>query len=175
MTPREPRHPDYYVGKNWFQWAVLLVILGLLAIGLISALNDVKDEAERQMVDLTMRNMRTGMQLAMGEALMHQREVEIGTWAGANPVRWLGSSPTGYRGNCSALESQALSGGEWCFVSELSELVYQPLRVASLQADGAQHRCRDLRSRVMRAPGAVERDGFSGLGTEAASDCRWAK
>lgn len=175
MIPHEPRSLGYYASKNWFQRAVLLVVLGALAIGLIAALNDAKEQAERQLVDLTVRNMRTGMQLAMGEALMHQREREIATWAGTNPLRWLGTSPTGYRGECSALESQDMSGGEWCFVGERHELVYQPRRVERLQLDGQQAQCRDLRWRVVNAPGAVDASGFSGLRIEAASNCRWVE
>ena len=126
MTPHEPRRLGYYATKKWVQHAVLFVVVGLIAVGLISALGDATEQAERQIVELTIRNMRTGMQRAMGEALMHQREGEMASWAGSNPVRWLDSPPAGYRGECSTAESRALSGGEWCFERGRRELVYRP-------------------------------------------------
>ena len=102
MTPHEPRRLGYYATKKWVQHAVLFVVVGLIAVGLISALGDATEQAERQIVELTIRNMRTGMQRAMGEALMHQREGEMASWAGSNPVRWLDSPPAVARAPVSA-------------------------------------------------------------------------
>ena len=115
-----------YTHLDVYKRQVLFVVVGLIAVGLISALGDATEQAERQIVELTIRNMRTGMQRAMGEALMHQREGEMASWAGSNPVRWLDSPPAGYRGECSTAESRALSGGEWCFERGRRELVYRP-------------------------------------------------
>ena len=178
MISHEPRRLGYYATKNWFQHAVLFVVLGLFAIGLISALSDAKEEAERQIVELTIRNLRTGLQRAMGEALMHQRESEMASWAGSNPVRWLNSLPTGYRGECSTAESWALSGGEWCFERGRRELVYRPrnsghLRDSKEAMKAVGRRCDLLSWRVARAPVSVASGGFVGLRIEAASSCEW--
>lgn len=179
MIPREPRRLGYYATRNWFQHAVLFVVLGLFAIGLISALGDAKEEAERQMVELTIRNMRTGLQRAMGEALMHQREGEMASWVGSNPVRWLDSPPAGYRGECSTADSWALSGGEWCFERGRRELVYRPRNIdhlydskGTMKAEG--RRCDQLSWRVARAPTSAASGGFVGLRIEVASSCQWA-
>ena len=175
MIPHGPRRLGYYAGKNWFQSAVLFVVLGLFAIGLLSALNGAKEQAERQVVDLTIRNMRTGMQLAIGEALMRQRERDMASWVGSNPVQWLGTSPAGYRGECTTDESRDLSGGEWCFERTHRELVYRPRRIERLQALGEKNprQCSQLRWRVARTPGNEDSGGFIGLRLEAASSCRW--
>lgn len=180
MTAHEPRRLGYYATKKWFQHAVLFVVAGLIAIALISALGDAKEEAERQIVELTIRNMRTGMQRAMGEALMRQREGEISSWVGSNPVRWLDSSPAGYRGECSEAESGALSGGEWCFQRGRQELVYRPhdidrLHELSGETKAVGRRCDLLRWRVARAPVSAASGGFVGLRIEAASPCQWAR
>ena len=178
MISHEPRRLGYYATKNWFQRAVLFVVLGLLAIGLISALGDAKEEAEKQIVELTIRNMRTGMQRAMGEALMHQREGEMASWVGSNPVHWLDTLPAGYRGECSTAESWALSGGEWCFERGRRELVYRPrnsdhLRDSKGVMKAVGRRCDLLSWRVARAPVSVASGGFVGLRIEAASSCEW--
>ena len=122
MMAHEPRSLGYYGASRWFQGAVLFVMLGALALGLLWALADAKERAEKLVVELTVRNMRSGMQLAMGEALMQQRANEIATWVGNNPVLWLGSPPDGYRGECSAAESRDLDGGAWCFERDSRQL-----------------------------------------------------
>jgi len=174
MTPREPRTLGYYAASHWFQRAVLLVITGLIAIGLISALDRAKEQAERQLVDLTVRNMRTGMQLAMGEALMHQREAEIASWVGNNPVRWLSSEPKGYRGECSQAEGGELTGGEWCFEREQKKLIYRPRRIDHLRGSVSGQACDRLVWRVTRVlDRGADSGGFVGLRVEADPPCRW--
>ena len=175
MIPHEPRSLGYFAASHWMQGAVVLVVLGSLAMGLLWALNDVKERAERQTVDLTLRNMRTGMQLAMGEALMQQREREIDTWVGGNPVNWLGAPPGGYRGECSAEESSGLSGGEWCFERVSRELVYRPNSVDHLRDSRGEKssQCDQLRWRVARVSESASSAGFVGLRIEPASTCQW--
>ena len=172
---RQARGADYYSGAYWFQGGVLFVLLGVLALWLLLALNEAKERAERQTVELTIRNMRTGMQYAMGEALMQQREHEIASWVGSDPVVWLGSSPSGYRGDCTAGERQALSGGEWCFERDRGVLVYQPRNSEHLREnrDGQDLPCAQLSWRVTRSPGSLVVGGLVGLRIEAASSCHW--
>jgi len=174
MIPSEPRRLGYYAASQWFQWAVLFCVLAALSIGLLWALSDVKERAEKLAVDLTVRNMRTGMQLAMGEALMHQHEAEIALWVGSNPVRWLSSEPKGYRGACSQAEGSELKGGEWCFDSEQKKLMYRPLRIDHLRESVGGHGCDLLTWRVTRPPDrGVDSGGFVGLRVEADSPCQW--
>ena len=175
MIPHEPRSLGYYAASHWMQGAVVLVVLGSLAMGLLWALGDMKERAEKQVVDLTIRNMRTGMQLAMGEAMMQQREREIATWVGGNPVSWLGAPPSGYRGECSAEESKGLSSGEWCFERASRELVYRPSRADHLRTllDAGGGQCEQLRWHVARVLEKVSSGGFVGLRIEPASACQW--
>ncbi|MFT3849237.1 MAG: hypothetical protein QM739_11380 [Propionivibrio sp.] len=138
-------------------------------------LDDLGERVEKQSVELTIRNMRTGMRLAMGEALMHQQEADIATWAGGNPVRWLGSPPAGYRGECEGEARQDLPKGEWCFDPRRRELLYRPYNTDHLRApsSGGEDICSVLRWRVARAPEALISGGFAGLRLETASLCEW--
>ncbi|MBK8399765.1 hypothetical protein [Propionivibrio sp.] len=177
MIPHEPRRLGYYANKNWFQRAVLLVIIGLFVVGLLSVLDETKQRTEEQMVSLTVRNMRTGLQLAMGDALMHQREHEMASWVGSNPVRWLNTIPEGYRGECSGDQRRNLAAGEWCFERDRRELVYQPRHVDQLRVlpEGSTAQCEQLSWRVARAPKAAASGGFVGLRIESASACHWVQ
>jgi hypothetical protein len=109
------------------------------------------------------------MQLAMGEALMQRREGEIASWAGSNPVRWLGAPPVGYRGECSAAERRGLAGGEWCFDPERRELAYRPRNAEHLRPQ----QCVQLSWRLVRAPESAARGSFVGLRLESAAVCQW--
>jgi hypothetical protein len=175
MMQLQTRSLGYYAASHWFQGAVLLVVLALIVSGLMSALNDASERAEKQGVELTIRNMRTGLKLAMGEVMMQQREGEMAAWVGSNPVRWLGSPPAGYRGECSAEESRNFTGGEWCFEGGRRELLYRPHRPDHLHPlpAGSGHQCSHLSWRVARAPESVASGGFVGLRLEAATHCQW--
>lgn len=175
MNAPAPRSIGYYAAAHWFQGAVLFVLVGALAIGLLSALSYARESAEKLVVELTLRNMRTGMQLAMGETLMQQREREMATWAGRNPIAWLGSNPDGYVGACPLAGRQFLPGGAWCFDDQRRELVYQPRHSKHLRAlpEGSGQGCGQLSWRVTRAPESAASGGLVGLRLEAASLCQW--
>lgn len=175
MSGHEPRTLGFYASSHWMQGVMVLLILGGLALILLSALDEMKERAEKQLVELTIRNMRTGLQLAMAEALMHQQASGIAEWAGSNPVRWLGSLPDGYRGECSAAQRKALSGGEWCFEQERRELVYRLRHDGHLSppVDEAGRVCADLSWRVAGLSESGKKDGFVGLRLKPASSCRW--
>lgn len=175
MTLTAPRTLGYYARSAWFQGAIYLLLAVLLGARLLVALNEAQERAEKLAVELTVRNMRTGMQLAMGEALMHRREGEIASWVGSNPVRWLGAPPDGYLGECSGAEARALPVGRWCFDRERHELVYRPrnadhLRIFS-QIDGRQ--AEHLRWRVAGSPDKNFRGGFIGLHVEIVTLHKW--
>jgi len=175
MMQLQPRSLGYYAASHWFQGAVLLAVLALIIVRLMSALNDASERAEKQAVELTIRNMRTGMKLAMGEVMMQQRESEMAAWVGSNPVRWLGSPPGSYRGECSTEESWNLSGGEWCFERYRRELVYRPHHPDHLHplSAGSERQCSHLSWRVARAQESLPSGGFVSLRLEAAAPCHW--
>ncbi len=177
MMQLQPWRLGYYAASHWFQGAVLLAVLALIFNGLMSALNDASERAEKQGVELTIRNMRTGMKLAMGEAMMQQREGEMAAWVGSNPVRWLGAPPGAYRGECSVEERRNLSGGEWCFERNRRQLLYRPHRPDRLHPlpPGSELQCSHLSWRVERAPESVVSAGFVGLRLEAVAPCQWVQ
>ena len=175
MTVHEPRTLGYYAASHWFMAAALFVMLGALAIYLFNALREAQEKAEVQIVELTLRNMRTGMQYAMAEALMRQRVSEVARWAGSNPARWLEISPIGYRGECSAAERATMPEGAWCYERASGELVYRPRNAGRLQGLDEGRPCRQLAWRVVRAADVVAKSSFVGVRIEPASSCRWVE
>ncbi len=175
MIRRGPRTLGHYARSRWLQGSVYLLLVFLLALWSLGALDETQERAEKLMVELTIRNARTGMQLAMGEALMQRREREIAAWVGSNPVRWVGNPPEGYRGECSAQEARDLPAGAWCFERERRELAYRPRKAAHLRIVSAVGG-RDeglLRWRVGRAAEGVAAGGFVGLRVEIVTPYEW--
>lgn len=170
MTPHEPRTLGYYAASRWFQSAVIFVLLAVLALVLLRALDEAEVQAERQAVELTVRNMRAGLQYAMSEALMHQQENEIAAWAGSDPTRWLQVRPAGYRGACSSVESKNLPDGAWCFERDGRRLVYRPRALTALHGP-ENELCKELSWRVTRMDRGAAHGAFIGVRIERASAC----
>jgi hypothetical protein len=168
-----PRAYDHYAGSRWLVHAVTIVAILLLMGWLLAALQEAEERAEKLMVELTWRNMRTGLQIAVGEALMSGRDGEIAGWEGSNPVRWLGAEPGGYRGECTARFARELPKGAWCFDRERRELVYRPRNDRHLRMEGAGGHEKLLRWRVAAAAQEPERQGLAGLRVESVTAYFW--
>jgi hypothetical protein len=119
------RELNWWTASRWLSFAVSATVIAILAALLLDALKHEEERAEKLMVELTWRNMRSGLQLAKGEAMLHGREAEMAGWVGTNPLRWLASEPRGYRGEC-ARPGDTLGAGEWCFDPARRELAYRP-------------------------------------------------
>jgi hypothetical protein len=148
------RHLGYYQGSRWLQAGVGVAVLGAVAAGLLSTLNDMQERSEKLAVELTTQYMRTGLKWAIGEALLHGRSSEVASWAGGNPVRYLASPPPGYVGNCTSTDVVALAAGVWCFDEQKQELLYRPRSQKHLvgRGDNAGESPLILRWRVVLVP-----------------------
>jgi len=165
------REMNYWTGSHWLTFAVAVGVIAVLAVVLLEALAEAEERGEKLMVEVAFRNMRTGLQLAKGEAILHGREGEIAGWAGANPARWLAAAPQGYRGEC-ARPADVLREGEWCFDRERRELAYRPRHDRHLRLAPPDGAVKLLRWRVAAAqPGAA---GLaSGLRVEYVTAFEW--
>ena len=108
-------------GASKFEFAITVVILGILATALLTRLNVIQEEAERTEVDLTIRNIRVGIQLAIGERIMRGEEARIFEVAAASPVDLLGHRPRGFTD-----QPTAQSSGQWAYDPARRELSYRP-------------------------------------------------
>lgn len=108
-------------GASKFEFAVTVAIFGVLAVLLLARLNAIQAEAERTEVDLTIRNIRVGIQLAIGERIMRGEEGRIIEVAEASPVDFLGHKPRGFSDGRIAEAS-----GQWAYDPIGRELSYVP-------------------------------------------------
>ncbi|KAF0163012.1 MAG: Uncharacterized protein FD157_3530 [Rhodocyclaceae bacterium] len=108
-------------GASKFEFAVTVAIFGVLATALLVRLNAIQAETERTEVNLTVRNIRVGIQLAIGERIMRGEEERIIEVAQASPIDFLGHRPRGFSDGRTAEVS-----GQWAYDPVRRELSYLP-------------------------------------------------
>lgn len=82
-------------GFGKLEFAVVLVVFGVLATLLLNRLVALEHETERLEVDLTVRHINIGMKLAIGEHLMRAQEHRIARLLEENPLHFLGAQKVG--------------------------------------------------------------------------------
>lgn len=127
-------------GANKFEFAITVAIFGVLAMALMARLNAIHEEAERTEVALTVRNIRVGIQLAIGERIMHGEEARIAEVAQTSPIDFAvdlgGDRPRSFS---SGRFPEA--PGQWAYDSSSRELAYLP-RLPRAFADATELRWR---------------------------------
>lgn len=114
-------HPARAGGTAKLQFAVAAGIFGLLAAILLVRLEGIEAEAERTAVDLVLRNVRVGLQSAVGERIIQGEESRIVEILAANPLDFLAQRPP------VADESGASPAmGTWSYDKRTRELRYHP-------------------------------------------------
>lgn len=114
--------------------AVTLVVIVILAGVLLRALLRYEELAEKTAMELTVRNLRSGLQWRIADALLHPGSAQLGALAGANPVSWLQRPPEGYLGEHAGTPSAAARGG-WYFDTRTRELAYRPALHFAFEAE----------------------------------------
>lgn len=112
-------------GISRFEFAVVVTVVAVLVLPLAKALLYYEGIAERQRVDLTIRDMRTFLRLKMLDLMVNGRRAEIEALVGKNPVLLMEQEPKGYRGEFDR-DHRQISGGEWYFDLSRKELAYVP-------------------------------------------------
>lgn len=108
-------------GASKLEFAITVAIFGVLAAALLARLDAIQAEAERTEVNLTVRNIRVGIQLAIGERIMRGEEARIREVAEASPMDFLGHRPRGFTEG-----RVAAASGEWAYDPVRRELSYLP-------------------------------------------------
>lgn len=152
-----PCGPRRQPGMTWLEFAVIAVLLSVLAGTLLLALQRTQALAEQATVELTIMNMRSGLRLRIAELIVAGREAEIGQLVDGNPVQWLQRPPAGYLGEAaSAAALDEIPRGSWYFDRLRRELVFRVSREESFVAlDGEEKLVRLHVAAAPGAPGAV--------------------
>jgi hypothetical protein len=108
-------------GLGKFEFAVVLIIIGILAGLLLNRVIELEEETERLEVELTLRHINIGLKLAIGEHLMQGNEARIAELLHRNPLDFLGDSEKVGAGATAA----------WRYEAQTRTLSYQPRQPAA--------------------------------------------
>lgn len=109
-------------GIDKFEFLVIVAIAGVAALVLLDRLLEMERESERTEVMLTIRNIRVGLQLAVGEHLMRGQEDRLPEILEADPTVFLGRLPRGYTATGNVIRYP----GSWGFDPTSRILSYRP-------------------------------------------------
>jgi type II secretory pathway pseudopilin PulG len=145
-------------GLNRFEFAVTVAIFGVLGTALLLRINAIQEDVERTEVDLALRNIRVGIQLAIGERIMRGEEGRIAEVAAGSPIDFA-TDQAGARPPSFAAGRVPEHPGQWAYDPYRRELAYQP------RMPGAFADARELRWRyVARVDAAGRTVGVSLVG-----------
>ncbi len=113
-------------GLTWLEFSVVAAVLSVLAGSLLAALLYYQELGEATVVQLTVRNIRSGMRYQIAEKLTQGRAWELARMVGANPLAWVASSPDGYVGLVRNADVRSLPKGSWFYDTDRAELGYIP-------------------------------------------------
>lgn len=115
----------------WLVVAVSGIIVGFLLLALLRA----EEQAERLVVEATVRNMNSGLRWKEAELMTQGRENERPALLQENPVRWLEKPPTGYR-EIDRVVFGGVEAGRWVWDRTRKRLYYRPRYATGLHVVG---------------------------------------
>ena len=101
-----------------FEFAVLVVVVGILALWLMRALGEASEDVEAAAVQSEVAAMR----VELLDWLSHREAVGGNLPTSHNPVRWVGRAPVPYLGE---LDVPPEARGVWYYDLKREELVYR--------------------------------------------------
>lgn len=106
-------------GFGSLEFAMVLLVFGVLAGALLNRLLALEYDAERLAVDLTVRHIGVGLKLAVGERIMRGEEAKIAALLDENPLDFLGDANVGAGGTADVR-------GAWHYDPATHVLSYRP-------------------------------------------------
>lgn len=118
MSARERR------GYSLFELVCVIVVASVLALVLLDRTLHYQAAAERTAMEVTIRNMRSGLRQRVAELMMAERMNELGGMLETNPIHWLDKPPANYLGEIRNPQRARLPVDSWYFDPDRRELVY---------------------------------------------------
>ena len=149
------------------EFALAVIIIATVSAILIDRLHSLQEDAERLMVESTVRNINSGLMLHMATLVAAQRESELPGLAQKSPADWLERVPNDYREapRC----DHDLSPGAWCWEKPTKRLYYRPRLHDGLKIEGNM----PFLVWTLRWPGAVSEIRPGALRMEPVQDYHW--
>ena len=111
-------------GISRFEFAVVVIVFGLVMMVLLERLALVRKEGDRAGMEALLVNLRSALYGKVVALQAQGRDGDIGALAGANPMQWLQSRPQNYLGELDQKAAELATAGQWYFDVKQHKLVY---------------------------------------------------
>lgn len=111
-------------GASLFEFAVAVVVVGILIGLLLQRLWYYQGEAERAAVQMTVANVRTALEIKAAQAKLPGRSIDLTFLTEQNPFDLLKAKPANYAGELFSPDNDDIGAGNWCFDRTDKSLIY---------------------------------------------------
>jgi general secretion pathway protein G len=111
-------------GANLLEFAVAVVVIGILMAILLQRVFYYQGEAERVAVEQTVANVRTALEIKVAERKLPGSSIDLTILAEQNPLNLLKSKPANYVGELFKPGDDDIGRGNWCFDRHDKSLIY---------------------------------------------------
>lgn len=111
-------------GYTLLEFAVVVVVVGVLAAVLLDRMAYYQVQAERVSLQTTVANLRSTLQIRVEQAKLPGGSIDLTMLAEENPFNWLKSKPVNYAGEYYSPSDAQIGAGNWCFDRSDKSVVY---------------------------------------------------
>ncbi|NRR31866.1 hypothetical protein HSX11_16955 [Oxalobacteraceae bacterium] len=153
-------------GSGLFEFAVAVIVIGILSTILLNRMHAYQLEAERVAVDMTVANLREALKIRLAEGNLPGRKPDLDELAEQNPLNWLAEKPRNYAGEFYAPARQDVQPGNWYFDRRDKTLVYllntgKTFSLSQLYALKFKVKFNRLPTNLAKPTGAPPQDGVT--------------
>jgi len=123
-------------GISLLEFAVVVMVIGLLSGILLNRLHYYQEHAEKADMEYTIGAIKSALRMRMAVMLVEGRAQQFNLLLQENPMDWVAEKPHNYRGIVSAQGRETMQSGNWYFDREARSLIYVVDRAEHFQAHG---------------------------------------
>lgn len=137
-------------GASLLEFAVAVVIVGILTTVLLDRIRHYQGEAEEAAVRMTVANVRTALGIKVAHAKLPGGTIDLTILAEQNPFDWLKDKPPNYAGEYFSPSDADIGAGNWCFDRSDKSVIYL-LNISSPFLDAPTKRLK-FKVKLLRLP-----------------------
>lgn len=165
-------------GVTLLELVVVAAVIGVLVSVFLDRVLFYQERTEKWVMEMTARNIRTGLRMQLADMMIHNRQSEIPLLAEVNPINWLASKPSNYLGEYDGPEPEEIQASGWYFDVKDKTLVYLPDMTGHFQPDHAgrkrvRYRVAPVYGRDKENGGAADNKVVEDMVLELRESYRW--
>jgi type II secretory pathway pseudopilin PulG len=111
-------------GASLLEFAVSLIVVGILGGLLLQRLWYYQGEAEQVAVKMTVANIRSALEIKVAQAKLPGSSLDLTFLTEENPLNLLKVKPVNYAGELYSPSKEDIGAGNWCFDRSDKSLIY---------------------------------------------------